>query len=256
MMSFLLPLNVATSFFALTPAFRIFLSPDLHSQTPPVPAGSSPCGICPDRLFPSVQPPSARRNHCLSRFQSLRSPGAGQGTIPEPTVFEGTRLASFPWSVNSAKGKPVLIRCSFQRQVGHGFDSGFVHRHFPGIPLGREAEAKPFVAACYLRLERLFAVGIGSPQESVPGSFLFVPSDKHGVAVTSAFIEHPGPDAGIDHFPADPAPDKIREYSFLVFCCRRQNEFLSCFGWEESGKYAGLSPHRDRTASTNFIPST
>ena len=133
----------------------------------------------------------------------------------------------------------MLIRCSLQSQVGHGFDSGFVHRHFPGIPLGREAEAKPFVAACYLRLERLFAVGIGSPQESVPGSSLFVPSDKHGVAVTGAFIEYPGPDAGFDHFPADPAPDKIRKYSFLVFCCRRQNEFLFLLWLGRIGEVCG-----------------
>ena len=109
-----------------------------------------------------------------------------------------------------------------------GFDGGFIHSQPVGFSLGRKAEAILLFAAGYLRLERL-SLGIGTPQEGVPGSTGFVLSHEHGVVVVCAFIENLRPDAGFYYLTADPPFHEVGEHPAIVCRCRRQGEFFFLF---------------------------
>ena len=135
---------------------------------------------------------------------------------------------SFFRRIDAAEGQPPFVCGPFQRQMGHGFNGGFVHSHPVGFSLRRQQEAKPLIAARHLCLEG-FSPCVGAAQEGIPGSAGFIPADENSVVVVCAFIEDPCPDAGFDDPTADPPLQQIGEHPAVVHSCQWKDELRPLF---------------------------
>lgn len=157
---------------------------------------------------------------------------SGIGYVGVYEGFASPVFSSESTSINTSQ-IPIIADITFvcgpfQRQMGHGFNGGFVHSHPVGFSLRRQKEAEPLIAARHLCLEG-FSPCVGAAQEGVPGGAGFIPADENSVVVVCAFIEDPCPDAGFDDTTADPPLQQIGEHPAVVRSCRWEDELRPLF---------------------------